>query len=113
MWSVETQTSADDLEEEPNQEQKTTGALEKEELEEEEDEVEGKIENGKPEERNENEDPSWTPEEADAAYRKKNDDDSEESNKPRWLIQTVTSCSKKGIIIYNYIFLLPLGQQTN
>ena len=45
--------------------------------------MEGKIENGKPEERNENEDPSWTPKEADAAYRNKNDDDSEESNKPR------------------------------
>ena len=45
--------------------------------------MEGKIENGKPEERNENEDPSWTPEEADAAYKKENDDDSEESNKPR------------------------------
>ena len=32
-------------------------------------------------ERNENEDPSWTPEEADAAYKKENDDDREESNK--------------------------------
>ena len=80
---METQTSDDDLKGEPTQEQKTTQALQKEELEEEEDEMEGKIGNGKPEERNENEDPSWTPEEADAAYKKENDDDSEESNKPR------------------------------
>lgn len=76
LLSVETQTSADDKKE-PNKELKTTGAFKKEELEEEDDEMEGKIENGKPEERNENEDPSWTPEE------EKNDDDSEESNKPR------------------------------
>ena len=82
LLSVETQTFADDKEE-PNKELKTTRAFEKEELEEEDDEMEGKIENGKPEERNENEDPSWTPEEADAAYKKENDDDSEESNKPR------------------------------
>ena len=40
--------------------------------------MEGEIGNGKPEERNENEDPSWTPEEADAAHKKENDDDSEE-----------------------------------
>ena len=73
LLSVETQTSADDKEE-PNKELKTTGAFEKQELEEEDDEMEGKIEN---------EDPSWTPEEADAAYKKENDDDSEESNKPR------------------------------
>ena len=45
--------------------------------------MEGEIGNGKPEERNENEDPSWTPEEADAAYKKENDDDSDESSKPR------------------------------
>ena len=45
--------------------------------------MEGEIGNGKPEERNENEDPSWTTEEADAAYKKENDDDSEESNKTR------------------------------
>ena len=57
--------------------------LKKEELEEEDDEMEGAIGNGKPEERNENEDPSWTPEEADAAYKKENDDDSEEKNRPR------------------------------
>ena len=77
LLSVETQTSADDKKE-PNKELKTTGAFKKEELEEEDDdEMEGKIENGKPEKRNENEDPSWTPEE------EKNDDDSEESNKPR------------------------------
>ena len=49
LLSVETQTSAADLKEEPNQEQKTTGAFKKEELEEEEDEMEGKIENGKSE----------------------------------------------------------------
>ena len=34
-------------------------------------------------------------------------EDSEESNKPRWLIQTVTSCSKKGIyiIIFSHFLL--------
>lgn len=81
--SLETQTCADDLRGEPPQDQKTTKTLQKEELEEEDDEMEGEIGNGKAEERNENEDPSWTPEEADAAYKKENDDDSEESNKPR------------------------------
>ena len=71
LLSLETQTSADDVKGEPTQEQKTTEAFEKEELEEEDYEMEGEIGNGKPEERNENEDPSWTPEEADAAYKKK------------------------------------------
>ena len=79
--SLETQTCANDLRGEPPQDQLTTKTLQKEELEEEDDEMEGEI--GKPEERNENEDPSWTPEEADAAYKKENDDDSEESSKPR------------------------------
>ena len=83
LLSLETQTSADDVKGEATQEQKTTEAFEKEELEEEDDEMEGEIGNGKPEERNENEDPSWTPEEADAAYKKENDDDSEEKNRPR------------------------------
>ena len=85
LLSLETQTSADDLKGEPTQEQKTTQASGKEELHvEEEDEMEGEIGSGKPEERNEHEDPSWTPEEADAAYKKENDDDSEDSiNKPR------------------------------
>ena len=45
--------------------------------------MEGEIGNGKPEERNENKDHSWTPEEADAAYKKENDDSREESNRPR------------------------------
>ena len=83
LLSLETQTSADDVKGEPTQEQKTTEAFEKVELEEEDDEMEGEIGNGKPEERNENEDPSWTPEEADAAHKKENDDDSEEKNRPR------------------------------
>lgn len=83
--SLETQTCADDLRGEPPQNQETTKTfnLENKELEEEEDEMEGEIGNGKLEGRNENEDPSWTPEEADAAYKKENDDDSEEINKPR------------------------------
>ena len=83
LLSLETQTSADDVQGEATQEQKTTEVFEKEELEEEDDEMEGEIGHGKPEERNENEDPSWTPEEADAAYKKENDDDSEEKNRPR------------------------------
>ena len=78
LLSLETQTSADDVKGEPTQEQKTTEAFEKEELEEEDYEMEGEIGNGKPKERNENEDPSWTPEEADAAHKKENDDDSKE-----------------------------------
>ena len=53
----------------------TTEALEKGELEEEEAEMEGENGNIKPEERNENEDPSRTPEEIDV--------DSGESNKAR------------------------------
>lgn len=57
LLSLETQTSAGDLKGEPPQEQKTTEALEKEELEEEEVEMEREIRNGKSEERNENEDP--------------------------------------------------------
>lgn len=45
--------------------------------------MEEEIINGKPDERNENEDPSWMPKEADAAYKKENDYDSEAVNKPR------------------------------
>ncbi|XP_067047191.1 uncharacterized protein [Acropora muricata] len=106
LVTSETQTSADDKEE-PNKELKTTGAFEKEELEEEDDEMDGKIENGKPEERNENEDPSWTPEEADAAYKKENDDDSEESNKPRldWTGKNPRE-EPKGIVFLSKLLLL-------
>lgn len=61
----------------------TTEALEKGELEEEEAEMKGENGNRKPEERNENEDPSRSPEEIDASYQKENDVDSGESNKAR------------------------------
>ena len=84
----------------------TTEALENGELEEEEAEMKGENGNRKPEERNENEDPSQTLEELDASYQKENDVDSRESNKARWLIQTVT-CSKRGrdIILFSYFLL--------
>ena len=61
----------------------TTEALENGELEEEEAEMKGENGNRKPEERNENEDPSRTLEEIDASYQKENDVDSRESNKAR------------------------------
>jgi len=83
IYLLETQTCADDVRDEPPQVQQTTKILEIEKLEgqEEEDEMEEEI--GKHNDRNENEDPSWTPMEADAAYKRENDDDSEEINKPR------------------------------
>ena len=62
----------------------TTEASEKGELEEvEEAEMKGENGNRKPDERNENEDPSRTPEEIDASYQKENDVHSGESNKAR------------------------------
>lgn len=68
---IETQTCADDIKENLDLEQKINKTLEEEAAEEEEDEMEDVIENAKPNENTENEDPSWTPEEADAAYKKR------------------------------------------
>ena len=50
---------------------------------EQEDEMEAENDNAKLDQSFENEDPSWTPEEVDAAYKKENDGDGEESSKPR------------------------------
>ncbi|KAJ7331123.1 hypothetical protein OS493_020825 [Desmophyllum pertusum] len=71
LVTSETQTCADDIKENLDLEQKINKTLEEEAAEEEEDEMEDVIENAKPNENTENEDPSWTPEEADAAYKKR------------------------------------------
>ena len=70
LISIETQTCFDDLRDEPPQDLEATKKLQKEEQIEQEDEMEAEKDNAKLDQSFENEDPSWTPEEVDAACKK-------------------------------------------